>query len=248
MRIHIILQSKGGVGKSFAASSLAQFKMEANGPETVRCFDVDPGNHSLCSFKALGATEASLIENGVIVEQKWDEWVEDVLALTDVQDVIVDVGASTFIPFNAFILGNNLPSFFAKLDHRLTLHTVISGGPPLHDTLTGATALAHQYKDLVEFVDLAIWTNPHLGPLAYLQTDLGKMDAFIKLQKLAYSIVEIPDTQPKGSLFRGAINDLLSQRLTFNEGINDPHRPILVRQRIHILKEQLFASLSAANV
>ena len=47
---HLILQGKGGVGKSFAAFLLAQYLPEKS--VLVRCFDADPINNTLASFPA----------------------------------------------------------------------------------------------------------------------------------------------------------------------------------------------------
>src|ERR1700733_13864395 len=51
--IHLILQGKGGVGKSVVASWLAEFLMGRGQP--VRCIDGDPVNRSLGQYQALAA-------------------------------------------------------------------------------------------------------------------------------------------------------------------------------------------------
>ena len=49
--IHLSLQGKGGVGKSFAASVLAQYFQARDKP--LRCIDTDPVNKTLTQFEAL---------------------------------------------------------------------------------------------------------------------------------------------------------------------------------------------------
>ena len=51
--IHLVLQGKGGVGKSVVASWLAEFLIGRGQP--VCCIDGDPVNRSLGQYKALGA-------------------------------------------------------------------------------------------------------------------------------------------------------------------------------------------------
>src|SRR6266478_5664306 len=58
--VNLILQGKGGVGKSFAAFLLAQYLPEKS--VLVRCFDADPINNTLASFAALNAVKVDLIE------------------------------------------------------------------------------------------------------------------------------------------------------------------------------------------
>ena len=59
--VHMILQGKNGVGKSFAAVLLAQYYKGRN-IETV-CFDTDPVYSVFASYRALGAL-GSLAQNG----------------------------------------------------------------------------------------------------------------------------------------------------------------------------------------
>ena len=51
--IHLLLQGKGGIGKSVVASWLAEFLIGRGQP--VCCIDGDPVNRSLGQYKALGA-------------------------------------------------------------------------------------------------------------------------------------------------------------------------------------------------
>lgn len=48
-KIHMVLQGKGGVGKSFIASTLAQHKL-AKGKKLL-CIDTDPVNATFNGFK-----------------------------------------------------------------------------------------------------------------------------------------------------------------------------------------------------
>ena len=41
--VHVVLQAKCGVGKSYVAAILAQYYRTHEW--TVQCFDTDPGNH-----------------------------------------------------------------------------------------------------------------------------------------------------------------------------------------------------------
>jgi cellulose biosynthesis protein BcsQ len=59
--VHLILQGKGGVGKSFIAALLAQYLPEKS--ISVRCFDADPVNNTLANFPALNAVKIDLIES-----------------------------------------------------------------------------------------------------------------------------------------------------------------------------------------
>ena len=49
-KVHLTLQGKGGVGKSYVASLIAQHRMDKGMP--VSCIDTDPVNSTFCQYKA----------------------------------------------------------------------------------------------------------------------------------------------------------------------------------------------------
>ena len=63
--IHLILQGKGGVGKSIVASWLAEFLIGRGQP--VRCLDGDPVNRSLGQIKALNVEKLDLLNDEGVV-------------------------------------------------------------------------------------------------------------------------------------------------------------------------------------
>jgi adenylylsulfate kinase-like enzyme len=58
--IHLVLQGKGGVGKSVIASWLAEFLIGRG--QRVRSIDGDPVNRSLSQYKALNAEKLDFVE------------------------------------------------------------------------------------------------------------------------------------------------------------------------------------------
>ena len=57
--VHLILQGKGGVGKSVVASWLAEFLIKRG--QLVRCIDGDPVNRSFWQYKAFAAEKLDLL-------------------------------------------------------------------------------------------------------------------------------------------------------------------------------------------
>lgn len=98
--IHLSLQGKGGVGKSFVASILAQY-FAARG-RTIRCIDTDPVNTTLFQYKALGVIHLELLRDGGIDQRGFDDLMERLL--TEDATFVIDNGASTFIPLWNYIL------------------------------------------------------------------------------------------------------------------------------------------------
>src|ERR1700733_10048883 len=66
--IHLMLQGKGGVGKSLVASVLAQYFREHG--RDVRCIDTDPVNRTLAQYSALGADRLILRDEHNRIDQR----------------------------------------------------------------------------------------------------------------------------------------------------------------------------------
>jgi cellulose biosynthesis protein BcsQ len=99
-KIHIILQGKGGVGKSLIAAVFAQYK--ASRGQNPLCIDTDPVNATFNGFKALNVQRLQIMEGDEINSRKFDALVE--LIAPPIGDVIIDNGASSFVPLSHYLL------------------------------------------------------------------------------------------------------------------------------------------------
>src|ERR1700730_4351305 len=114
--VHLILQGKGGVGKSLIAVLLAQYLDEKG--VVVRCFDADPVNSTLSSFPALKTTKLDLIESSDkgrrINPRRFDDLVEQIAGQPADSHVIVDTGSSAFLPLLHYVVSNEVPAVLSE--------------------------------------------------------------------------------------------------------------------------------------
>jgi hypothetical protein len=136
--VHLSLQGKGGAGKSLIASFLAQYYKD-HGVNAV-CVDTDPVNHTFAQYTALGAKHLSLMEGNQIDRRRFDSLIDSILESGE--SFIVDNGASTFIPLWDYMVESGVMSVLREANRRLVIHTVITGGQALADTLAGFESLA----------------------------------------------------------------------------------------------------------
>jgi CO dehydrogenase nickel-insertion accessory protein CooC1 len=72
--VHLVLQGKGGIGKSVVASWLTEF-LTTRG-QKVCAIDADPVNRSLGQYKALAAKKLDLMNrDGLIERSRFDQLV-----------------------------------------------------------------------------------------------------------------------------------------------------------------------------
>ena len=101
-QVDLILQGKGGVGKSFAASLLTQH-YRAWGVETV-CVDTDPVNGTFLGYEAYGVVPVEILDGDDINPGRFDKLIEIVMKAPGQAAVVVDNGAATFVPLCSYLL------------------------------------------------------------------------------------------------------------------------------------------------
>ena len=154
--IHLFLQRKDGVGKSFSASMLAQFFLDSG--KNVVCIDTDPVNATFSAYRRFQATHIDLMKLRRI-DPKFDEIIEKISEVEEDANVVIDNGASSFIAFSSFILENDVASLLSEMGNNLYVHTIITGGDSQDDTVHGFASLVSQFQ-----TPLIVWINlPKIG-------------------------------------------------------------------------------------
>jgi hypothetical protein len=235
----MILQGKGGVGKSFIAATVAQYK--ASKGQKPLCIDTDPVNSTFHGYKALGVRRLQIMDGDEINSRNFDTLVELVAASKD--DVIIDNGAASFVPMSHYLLSNQVPALLQQMGHDLVIHTVITGGQALLDTVNGFAQLVSQFPEEALFI---VWLNPYWGPIEHEGKRFEQMKAYTANKDRISAIVQIPNL--KEETFGRDLSDMLQERLTFDEALAMASRTIMTRQRLKLVKRQLFGQMDAAVV
>lgn len=237
--IHMILQGKGGVGKSLSAAVLAQYKIEKG--QTPLCIDTDPINQTFAGYKSLNVTKLDIMDGDEINTRKFDSLIE--LIAESETDVIIDNGASTFVALAHYLISNQIAELLASMGHKLIIHTVVTGGQALLDTISGFSQLASQFPEPSLFV---VWLNRYWGEIEHEGKTFENMKAYKNNKDRVSAIINVP--QLKEETFGKDFSEMLQARLTFEESINSEKLPIMSRQRLTIFKKEMFSNLDAASV
>ena len=236
-KIHMVLQGKGGVGKSMIAATLAQYKA-SKGTKPL-CIDTDPVNSTFKGYKALSVHRLDIMQSDEINTRTFDALVE-MIASAD-GDVIIDSGASSFVPLSSYLIGNQVPALLRDMGHELVVHTVVTGGQAFKDTLMGLTQIAAQFPAECAFV---VWLNPYWGPIEHEGKSFEMMKAYTDNKARVSAIIQIPIL--KAETYGRDFSEMLRERRTFDEALADPALTIMTRQRIKIVKTQIFQQLDSA--
>jgi hypothetical protein len=237
-KIHMVLQGKGGVGKSMVASVIAQYLTTPEG--LPLCIDTDPVNATFTGYEALDVKRLNIMEGKKIDPRKFDTMIE--MVAEENRDIVIDNGASTFVPLSNYLITNQVPALLQEMGHEIVVHTVITGGQALLDTISGFSQLLGQYPEECQFV---AWLNPYWGPIEHEGKKFEQMKAYTTNKGRLTAIIEVPTLEDDA---RVDFSEMLQARRTFEEVLNSKEVSIMSRQRLKIAKRDLFAQMENAAV
>lgn len=232
--IHMFLQGKGGVGKSFAATLLAQ-KMIEDGKKPL-CIDVDPHNPTFSGYKALNVQRFKVMEGDDVDPWKFDQMIE--LIEKSKEDVIIDNGASSFIALASYIKKTEIPALLNSIGHTLVIHTVIVGANALADTVEEFVKTVSIFPPETKYV---VWINPVHGAVQVDGKEFTEFKAYKNNAHRIAALVEIPAYDEK--TFGRSLRQMMTDNLTFQEALKGTSVPIVSRQRLTIMRRDIYKNL-----
>ena len=102
--VHFVLQGKGGVGKSLIASLLYQYLHQQG--VAVTGVDTDPVNATFSGYKTLSVQSLDIMDGDDIDRRRFDSLMEIILQQTEENHIVIDNGASTFLPLCSYLKDN----------------------------------------------------------------------------------------------------------------------------------------------
>src|SRR5207244_6042830 len=231
--IHIALQGKGGVGKSLISAILSQY-LSSKGQD-VCGIDADPVNQTFSEYGGLRVECLNLLREGSIDQREFDLLMERFLK--EEGTFVVDTGASTFIPLWHYILENHALDHLRQKGKRVFIHSVITGGQSLNDTLSGFEQLAETTREK----NLVVWLNEFFGPMLQEGAKLKEMVVDKRHANKVHGSVAI--VRRTADTFGRDVEEMIRQKMTFEEALNGSDFTIMAKQRLRVVQRELFAQL-----
>lgn len=234
-QVHITLQGKGGVGKSFAAALIAQYLRTKSQPVAV--VDTDPVNATLAGYRAFDTERLELLEGGALVERNFDKLIERVIA--EDTHFVVDNGASSFIPLSYYIVENDAINVMAEHGKQVVIHTVVTGGQALKDTLTGFSELVEQMPAQTQIV---VWLNEFFGDIKAEGKEFEEMQVYQNNKDRVHGIITIP--RQTSSTFGKDVQVMLDEKMTFDEVAKSEKFGLMAKSRLSQVRKVIFDQLN----
>ncbi len=221
-KLHFVLQGKGGVGKTVVALLLSQYVEEKSEP--VICVDTDPVNASLSSLSSMNPERVSIFAGKKVDTHSLDLFTEKLL--TDDAHFVVDNGASSFVPVSKYLIENDVAAMMVDAGRQPVVHTVVTGGPGMLDTMKG---LASILEDFPASVRVVVWLNEYFGPIVNANgRPFEELPAYTDNRDRIFAIVRLSALSEEATF---DLRDMLSRRLTFAQALAPDNINILRVQK-----------------
>ena len=233
-QVHFTLQGKGGVGKSLISSLIAQYLRSQNAPVVI--IDTDPVNATLTGYKAFNTQRLELMEGGSLIERNFDKLIEQIIEGDS--NFVIDNGAASFIPLSFYIAENNAIEMIIESGKQVVIHTVITGGSAIRDTLAGFASLLEQMPKEARIV---VWLNEFFGDIVAEGKEFEEMKVYLNNKDRVQGIVRI--ARQTSSTFGKDIQMMLDSKLTFDEINMSEGFGLMAASRLFRVKADLFEQM-----
>jgi len=239
--VHIILQGKGGVGKSYVSSLLAQYLLSKG--VDLFCVDTDPVNATFTAYNSLKVAHVDILDDSQsnIVQRKFDTVMEKIIE-TDA-NFVMDNGSSSFLSLSAYLAENGIFDLLNETGKDIYVHTVIIAGQERDITYSGFETLTKRVNSNAKIV---VWENELHGPVLTDEgTKFADMDLYKANKSKVAGIVKI--AHQTSDTFVTDIQLMTSKHLTLNDVKETTDFGLISKSRIHRTITDVFAELDKVN-
>ena len=239
---HFILQGKGGVGKTTVSTFITQYLKDYL-KQDYMAIDTDQVNASFAKFKALNVETINVMQDNIITDAGWENLTYKLIN-TDKSNIIIDNGASSFVPLIAYAIENDMVDLLTLEENsyagNIFIHVVIAGGEGLSHTLAGLNMICENFNQ--DKVQIVVWINNFLGKVETQDKKITDYPEYKNNESKILAVVRIPTY--KGDLFKKDLSDMLTNNKTFEEMKNDTSVFIMSRSRYVKMQKEMFEELN----
>jgi hypothetical protein len=188
----------------------------------------------------VNAGRLELLRNGNIDPRGFDALIERLL--TEDATFVIDNGASTFLPLWSYVIENRVIDLLRNAGKRLYVHTVVTGGQALLDTINGFRSLAQSTEER----NIIVWVNEYFGRVERDGKTFGDMAAYLENAERVFGSVHI--AQRNHDTFGRDVEEVIAKKLTFDEAIREGGFSLMTKQRLKMVQRDLFDQLTSVRI
>lgn len=235
--VHFVLQGKGGVGKSFIASLLAQFIDQTE--SQTHFYDTDPVNTTFSKYKKLNVEVVNILtEHQSIDASRFDGLIEQIIEKDGVS--VIDNGAATFIPLMQYLRENDVIELLKEAGVNVYIHVPLTGGQASKDTLVGL------YTVLDIKASVVVWLNNYWGNVELNNKEFQDWQVYQDHINQVVGVIQLENLNP--DTFGKDIKQMTSEHLTFDEVMQSSKYTLMPKQRLKRVQRDVFNQLAQQSI
>lgn len=232
-RVNLILMGKGGVGKSLISLMIAQY-LKSHG-HLIYCADTDPVNATFSMFKALEVEHINICDQSMQVDARRFDVLIDRL-LTHEGESVIDNGASSFLPLVHYLNESETIRLLEEAGCKVVIHAPLVGGAASRETIAGLKAILDSTP-----ADVVVWENEYFGSMLVDGVRVADTPAFKKYNSRILGTINLVNRTE--STFGKDMQTMLQKRLTFEEALASDELFIIPKQRLTMVRRDIFSQL-----
>ena len=220
--VHFVVQSKGGVGKSFVAMLLAQY-LQDRSDDKLYCFDTDPDNQTFAAYQALKPEYINIkaADRPVINIKKFD----------GLMDTVIDD------PLMTYIAEANVDAMLMRENVRMVMHVPLNGGQAKNECIKGLARVLSSID-----AQVIVWLNEHLhGEIQEQGKPFEQFEICNAYRDKIAGIVRIPVVNI--DTYGDDIKQMTEQHATFHEVAKSAGFGRWTRTRLAEFRDMIWAEL-----
>jgi hypothetical protein len=134
-------------------------------------------------------------------------------------------------------LESNALEMLAEAGRKLYVHTVITGGQALGDTLKGFKSLADSSAER----NIVVWLNEYFGVIERDGKTFTDMQAYKDSESKVFGLVHIAKRNP--DTFGRDVEEVIARKRTFEDAIRNGTATVMSKQPLKMVQRDLFEQL-----
>jgi hypothetical protein len=235
-KVYVVSQGKGGVGKTTISTILSSYLM-LDESRKIRIIDTDGVNLTLSGYRALNAEEKNILGEDYQTAdlKKIDTFFSDLLENDEDETIVIDLGASSFLPIRSHIFQNQIHEM---LD--ITFILPICGGDSENTTMLGINDTLSDFGSDCSYL---VVQNERDGKLRFSGSKLEKK--LLELNEKYLGDIILPAIS---GILRNDYAVVTSKKLIFQEIEKSIDLKILSRKRLEIFYQNFFKQLESKGI
>jgi hypothetical protein len=171
---------------------------------------------------------------------RFDDLIEDIL-VTD-ESFVIENGSATFIALWHSMVENSVIGVLKEAKRRLLIHTVLTGGQALADTVTG-------FKSLAETCDsrnVIVWIKNISDWFSGMERNSSTWLPTVSIRTRRRGWWSLHKRSP--DTFGRDIEEMIIRKLTFDEVLQAGGLTLMSKQRLRMVQTQTLSQLEELNL